>query len=39
MVLEKSTDRASDMMVKLLKSLDTSVIITPDQFNQVMKIN
>ncbi|GFO14546.1 programmed cell death protein 4 [Plakobranchus ocellatus] len=34
MVLEKSTDRASDMMVNLFKSLDKSVIITPDQFNQ-----
>ncbi|GFS07527.1 programmed cell death protein 4 [Elysia marginata] len=34
MVMEKSTDRASDMMVKLLKSLDSSVIVTPDQFNQ-----
>lgn len=33
-VLEKSTDRAAEMMVKLLKSLADTVIITPDQLNQ-----
>uniref|UniRef100_A0A0B6YPD9 Programmed cell death protein 4 n=1 Tax=Arion vulgaris TaxID=1028688 RepID=A0A0B6YPD9_9EUPU len=37
MVLEKSTERAAEMTVKLLKSLADSVIITPDQFSQGFK--
>uniref|UniRef100_A0A0B7A9Z6 Programmed cell death protein 4 n=1 Tax=Arion vulgaris TaxID=1028688 RepID=A0A0B7A9Z6_9EUPU len=34
MVLEILTDRASDMMVMLLKSLSATIIISPDQFTQ-----
>ncbi|XP_012934644.1 programmed cell death protein 4 [Aplysia californica] len=34
MVFEKSTDRAAEMMVKLLKSLSNAIIVTQDQLNQ-----
>ena len=37
-VIEKSSDRAAQMMVKYLKSVAESVIVTPDQINKVTKI-
>ena len=37
-VIEKSSDRAAQMMVKYLKSVAESVIVTPDQINKVTKM-
>lgn len=34
MVIEKSTDRAADMIMKFLKSISDAVIVTPDQLNK-----
>lgn len=34
MVIEKSSDRAAEMMVKFFKSIAEAVIVTPDQINQ-----